>query len=360
MLTTRPNAIPSDKALAHFIAAIHESLDISQVGRNYMAAIRHLIGANAYGLYLLSPECGRPRRVAVSGGVDRFIARYEQEAYAHDPLLVHMARTREPVHNGLLFSETEWQRTTFRQALTTHHQAPRLLEAPLVIGGRLQGFLCFSRRPDDAAPFGVPEIRTLKSVAQHVCSAIDHALRFAALKERCTCSEGTLQLINVPIVLSDQHGRIRFANRAAELALSGADETLHSERFQEVLRENLEQLEASTSIAAAGSLGLRRPVGRPRTLVVRSARVPSAEHVVATFLTSTEAPTTASFDHLAPLLSERELEILALLAQGLQNKEIARRLFVSTNTVKYHLKRMYRAMRVNSRAELLSKVYAGS
>jgi two-component system response regulator DevR len=50
-------------------------------------------------------------------------------------------------------------------------------------------------------------------------------------------------------------------------------------------------------------------------------------------------------------LSERELTILRALARGLTNKQIGRELWVSEQTVKFHLRNIYRKLGISSRTE---------
>lgn len=52
-------------------------------------------------------------------------------------------------------------------------------------------------------------------------------------------------------------------------------------------------------------------------------------------------------------LTEREEKVLRLLTQGLGNKEIATRLDVLVNTVKTHLKNVFRKLGVKSRLEAM-------
>jgi len=56
-------------------------------------------------------------------------------------------------------------------------------------------------------------------------------------------------------------------------------------------------------------------------------------------------------------LTERELQILDALADGLTNKQIGQRLWLSEQTVKFHLSSVYRKLGVSSRTEALAATY---
>lgn len=56
-------------------------------------------------------------------------------------------------------------------------------------------------------------------------------------------------------------------------------------------------------------------------------------------------------------LSNREKEILMWLSKGLRYKEIADKLFLSTETVRTHIRNIYEKLQVNSRTDALNKVY---
>lgn len=54
---------------------------------------------------------------------------------------------------------------------------------------------------------------------------------------------------------------------------------------------------------------------------------------------------------VGPVLTDRETEVLALVAQGQANKAIARRLMISEKTVKAHLTRVFAALGVTDRTQ---------
>lgn len=58
-----------------------------------------------------------------------------------------------------------------------------------------------------------------------------------------------------------------------------------------------------------------------------------------------------------PPLSPREQEVLALVAEGLTNAQIAERLFIGEQTVKYHLRNIYQKLGVSTRTEAAAYYY---
>jgi LuxR family maltose regulon positive regulatory protein len=54
-------------------------------------------------------------------------------------------------------------------------------------------------------------------------------------------------------------------------------------------------------------------------------------------------------------LSERELEVLRCLAAGQSYKEIGQQLYLSLNTVQFHIKSIYGKLLVNKRVQAIEK-----
>ncbi|MEW6228114.1 MAG: response regulator transcription factor, partial [Bacillota bacterium] len=57
-------------------------------------------------------------------------------------------------------------------------------------------------------------------------------------------------------------------------------------------------------------------------------------------------------------LTRAELDVLRLLAKGQRNKDIARELYVSVNTVKSHVASIFRKLRVKNRSQAVRYVYS--
>jgi ATP/maltotriose-dependent transcriptional regulator MalT len=101
------------------------------------------------------------------------------------------------------------------------------------------------------------------------------------------------------------------------------------------------------------ALAARRP-GSPYvgTLLTRGGQEPSAPSRAPSSTRST-SPQSALLDPL----SDRELDVLRLLASDLDGPAIARELIVSLNTVRTHTKRIYTKLAVNNRRAAISKAH---
>jgi len=78
--------------------------------------------------------------------------------------------------------------------------------------------------------------------------------------------------------------------------------------------------------------------------------------VVKEVLVRADGPFTVDEARLRELaITPREHEILGLIAQGLSNREIAEKLFVSENTVKTHSSRLFEKLDVNRRVQAVQK-----
>ena len=76
-----------------------------------------------------------------------------------------------------------------------------------------------------------------------------------------------------------------------------------------------------------------------------------AVELAETTLSTTQAPQS---DLIEPL-SEREIEVLELVAEGLTNQEVASRLFLSQHTIKVHTRNIYGKLGVHNRTAAVAR-----
>ena len=171
------------------------------------------------------------------------------------------------------------------------------------------------------------------------------------------------------------HGAIRLLERLLKAAEEGG--RIGSLIEIMVLQALAHEVQANTPAALAAlerALTLAEPEGYLRVFVdeglpmahllyealAREIALDYVRRLLAAFPEAEEEPSassqiTAVTSELVEPLSEREIEVLQLIADGFTNPEIASRLYLSLNTIKVHSRNIYGKLDVNNRTQAVNK-----
>jgi PAS domain S-box-containing protein len=169
--------------------------------------------------------------------------------------------------------------------------------------------------------------------------------------------ERALENVRVPSYVLDTEGVVRWLNPAGERfvgdvrgrhftsVVSGEDRP----RARELFARKVLGTDAATE--TTGVLVARD--GTRHTMEVSSVPLMSGDRVVGVFgllVEDLHEDVGAPHPHLTP----RQAEVLRLLEQGRSTKQIAQELHLSTETVRNHVRHLFRALGVNSRLEAVA------
>jgi LuxR family transcriptional regulator, maltose regulon positive regulatory protein len=163
-------------------------------------------------------------------------------------------------------------------------------------------------------------------------------------------------------LLADAEAKARMSSTLEILTLQSLALYALGERTQA-----LSTLERALSHAAPeGYIRLFVDEGMPMLILLRQARARGiAPHYTATLLSAFGEPAllvpalhASRASALVEPLTEREREVLGLLLEGASNREIARRLVLSINTVKRHIYNICGKLGVQSRTQAIVKARA--
>jgi DNA-binding CsgD family transcriptional regulator len=175
--------------------------------------------------------------------------------------------------------------------------------------------------------------------------------------------ERALHGVGVPSYVLDKTGVVRWMNAAAERLVGN----VRGRHFTSVVapedtrraRESFSRKVLGTVRATDTSAVLVSTAGRRVAVEISSVALMRGERVVGVFRLFEGRPEmkpTAPHPHLTPRL----VEVLRLLEQGHSTKQIANELHLSPETVRNHIRRLFRALGVHSRLEAVAAARAAS
>ena len=175
--------------------------------------------------------------------------------------------------------------------------------------------------------------------------------------------EQALEGVGVPSYVLDTTGIVRWLNPAAERLLGD----IRGRHFTSIVapedsrraRELFARKVLGTSPATDAAAVLVSTAGTRVAVEISAVPLKSGERVVGVFGLVEERPDNRSRAPL-PDLTPRQVEVLRLLEQGRSTRQIADELHLSTETVRNHIRRLFRALGVNSRLEAVAAARVAS
>jgi DNA-binding NarL/FixJ family response regulator len=327
-------------ALVEFARSLTDATTLNELERAFRPRFGRLMTAPMYGFYALDREGSQIEHNVAVNVSDVFVDRYVRKMEV-DPLLAHAQVTRRPVYNLDLMSEGEWAESEVYRGAYFTHSMQHVLEIPIVDDGEVIGALhCGASEP--TRNFTESDLRLAEAAAAVLALSI-RGIRSGeeegrALEEALVA----LELTGTAIVSSRPRSPELALNDGARRLLAevvGADEHLH-------------RLLARPT---GGGGGFSRRVevslrGGESALLHAHTQSVKDGGVVTVLELQRERP--ALDRRLLSTLTPRESEIAVLVADGLSDREIAERLFLSRFTVHQHVKRIYRTLDVDSRVSL--------
>jgi PAS domain S-box-containing protein len=169
--------------------------------------------------------------------------------------------------------------------------------------------------------------------------------------------ELALESVSVPSYALDATGVVRWINPAAERLVGDVrgrhftsvvapeDRARAREVFSQKVLGNAAATDVHTVLVATD--------GRRIPIEISSVPLRSGDRVVGVFgLVAAPLEEEASQPH--PHLTPRQVQVLRLLGEGRSTKQIAHELHLSPETVRNHVRRVFRALGVNSRLEAVA------
>jgi DNA-binding CsgD family transcriptional regulator len=348
---------PPREALAAAIGAAAEAVSYADLGEDALSAAVRAVGASNALIYRYD-EAGVVR--GVGGTLAPALPSYVEELFEQDPVQHHLIRlgTHPPV---VLTIHDMDQRAYLRSAAYNEFYRPHdmhhllgmwLTDQPYGTPG-MAGIL-FTRAPGEA-DFAERDGQVLAQVVPAFQAAARRARKVEQVHgERVALGAVVSAVAPGAHVAFDAEGRLLWISAEAEARLRlGRGRALPRALMEATARVGALAGADAASRPAAFTVRVPLPDGDAVHADLRLARAPGGERVVLAALSPAPEPRRDPVAEVAEArgLTKAEAAVLACLGEGLSNKAIAERLFVSVETVKTHVQRILAKLGVESRTQ---------
>ena len=337
-----------------FSGALQSALTRDEVAATYLSNVSGVIEAEGVGLYQLDTESGRVLdvRAKIEGDV---LEDYEQYGRGDDPVLDFVVRHQRPIDSSRVVPPDSWEASGARLAIGAGGYA-HSMEAPVMVSGMLFGTLNFAR-PLSRPAFSDQDLVSARLVSEQFGLATERALRFEQSGHRASALEHALDRIPQAVIVTDLDARVLFQNRSARNHWSSTAEPDEQytcpESIGTVIRDAMSDFRLHGRRVFTRSV---RDGSSSQQAIVKSYRLSDKDGTAVTlvFNCAEGVRRLPAWD----VLTKREQEIAQFVSEGLTTKQIAAKAFVSENTVKQHLKRVFAKTDVSNRAELVQLIWS--
>ncbi len=346
----------TERERLRFSGALQSALTREEVNSTYLATVNEVIGADGVGLYELDFDTGTVLdvRAKVEGDV---LEDYEAYGREDDPVLNYVTRHQRPIDSSRVVEPSSWEGSGARAAIGAGGYA-HSMEAPLMVSGMLFGTLNFAR-PQARPAFSAQDLVSARVVSEQMGLATERALRLEFSGHQTTMLERALDRIPQAVVVTDLEARVLFQNRSARnnwRVPADPDQVVEpSDTIGTCIRDAMSDFRLNGKRVFTRSI---RDAASSQQAIVKSYRLSDKAGTAVTLVFNCAEEQSARRLPIWDVLTKREQEIAQLVSEGLTTKQIAAKAFVSENTVKQHLKRVFAKTDVSNRAELVQLIWS--
>ncbi|WP_141990465.1 LuxR C-terminal-related transcriptional regulator [Rhodoglobus vestalii] len=334
--------------------ALHSAGSTDEVITAYLKTVGEVIPAAAHGVYELDTASLSVIR-SRSNSRGNWLDLYEEYGRQDDPVLQFVLKQGRAVDSSRLLSDEQWESSGARKALSFRGLA-HSLEAPVVVSGVFFGTINLAR-PAEFPAFSSAELHTASLVSEQLAIALERALHHETTGRRVSTLERTLDRLGQAVIVTTLEGQVLYQNRTA-LREWGVEVDVEGSPLPGATADAI-----VTAMSEFRGLGKRVSIRNlederlNRRAVMKSYRLSDSEDTAVSLIFPYADGPAARQLPVWDVLTRREQEIAQLVSEGLTTKQISGRAFISENTTKQHLKRIFVKTGVSSRAELIQLIW---